>query len=276
MPVAHLQRATIAFERQGDGPTILLLPGLATGMAYYARLEPLLRENFGTLLVDPRGIGQSLSTDAEFTAETWADDFAELIDHLGIERVHVVGSSHGGSMALAMAHAHPEKVASLTIAGGFSELTSGIAINLRLRINIVSKLGMGPEIADHVTLWTNRPAFLDTPEGVAAADLNRQLIMKNDPVRYIAMVRSMQHWGRALPGQENEPRFTSRLAGIKAPTLALTGDSDHYVPSHLSRLIATRVQDAEYREIPECGHIAAQERPKETADIISTFVTRHL
>jgi len=35
-------------------------------------------------------------------------------------------------------------------------------INLRLRVNMVSKLGMGAEIADHVILWTNRAVFLDT------------------------------------------------------------------------------------------------------------------
>lgn len=276
MPVVTVNNTPIAYEIQGSGKeAMLLLPGLATGMTYFKFVEPLLRSAFKTILVDPRGIGQSISDDRDYTAETWADDFAALIDHLNLKKVHVVGSSHGGSMAMAMADRHPEKITTLMILGGFSELNKLMEINLRLRVNMVSKLGMGLEIADHVTMWTNRAAFLDTEQGMKAVETNTQAIMKANPDRYIAMVRSMQHWGRVLPEQAGQTRFTAHLPKIKIPTLALTGDSDHYIPASLSRLIADKVPNGVYREIKECGHIAVQEKPEETGRVLISFAQEH-
>lgn len=276
MAIANVNNTVISYEINGQGKEVmLLLPGLATGMSYFKFVEPLLRVEATTVMVDPRGLGQSVSNDKEYTAEKWADDFAALLEHLGIKQVHVVGSSHGGSMAMAMADRHPGKLATLMVLGGFSELNKLMEINLRLRVNMVSKLGMGPEIADHVTMWTNRAAFLDTEQGIKAIESNTKAIMAANPERYIAMVRSMQHWGRVLPGQEGEPKFTTRLVRIKMPTLALTGDSDHYIPASLSKLIAEQVQDGEYREIKECGHIAVQEKPEETARCLLAFAKAH-
>jgi len=276
MPVATVNSTPIAYEINGEGSeTMLLLPGLATGMSYFKFVEPRLRTGARTVLVDPRGLGQSPSSDREYTAERWADDFDALLDHLDLKKVHVVGSSHGGSMAMAMADRHPGKLASLMVLGGFSEFTKAMEINLRMRVSIVSKLGMGPEIADHVTLWTNRPAFLDTEQGRQAVETNTRAIMAANAERYLAMVRSMQHWGRVLPEQAGEPKFTTRLPMIKVPTLALTGDSDHYIPASLSKLIADKVPNGEYREIRECGHIAVQEKPEESAAILLAFVRKH-
>lgn len=276
MPIATVNNTAINYElNEGGKEVLLLLPGLGTSMMYFKFVEPLLRKEFTTLMVDPRGTGASPSNDKEYSAETWADDFAALLKHLGIPKAHVAGSSHGGSMALAMSDRHPEAMGTSMILGGFSELTTGIEINLRLRINIVTKLGMGPEIADHVTLWTNRPAFLDTPQGRAAVETNHAAIMKNNPERYLAMIRSVQRWGRVLPEQKGEPKFTTRLPGIRVPTLALTGDSDHFIPASLSKLIADKVPGGKYHEMKQCGHIAVQEKPEEAAGVMVAFMKAH-
>ncbi len=277
MPLATVNGTSINYElNEGGGKDVLLLlPGLGTSMMYFKFVEPILRKKYTTLMVDPRGTGGSPSEDKEYSAETWADDFAALLKHLGIKRAHVAGSSHGGSMALAMSDRHPGVMQTSMILGGFSELTTGIEINLRLRINIVTKLGMGPEIADHVTLWTNRPEFLDTPQGKAAVETNHAAIMKNDKERYLAMIRSVLRWGRALPEQKGEAKFTKRLPKIRVPTLALTGDSDHFIPARLSKIIADGVPGGKYHEIKQCGHIAVQEKPEEAAKVMVAFMKAH-
>lgn len=63
------------------------------------------------------------------TAEEWADDFAQLIRHLDLPSAHILGSSHGGSMAMAMALRHPSVVASLLLFGAFSELDRFIVLD---------------------------------------------------------------------------------------------------------------------------------------------------
>jgi pimeloyl-ACP methyl ester carboxylesterase len=272
MPTAEVNGAQIYYEVQGDGPPLLLIPGLGTGGGYFKLSEPLLRRSCKTILVDPRGIGRSDKRDADFVAETWADDFAALLDHLKLAPAHVLGSSHGGCMAMAMADRHPDKFRSLILVGAFAELDRALALNFQLRIKMVAKLGLGDEIADHVALWTMRRDFLASPRGEEALGVLVGAVRQNAPERYMALCRSILHWGRKLPGQENEPTITPRLAGFRMPTLVVTGDSDHMIPASFSKHIADRIPGARYVEMPECGHIPFLERPDEVGAIIAGFV----
>lgn len=275
MPTKMVNGINLSYETAGSGEPMLFFPGLGTGKGYYRMGEPILRERFQTILIDPRGIGDSKSDQDEFVTEEWADDAAALLDEIGIKRAHIVGSSHGGCMAMSLADRHPEKVGSLSLVGAFSELDRLMEINFRFRIKMVGKLGMGEEIADHITMWTLSHQYLETEAGARTAEGNYAMVGKNDPKRYLALNRSILHWGRCLEGQEGAPKFTERLASFSIPTLALTGDSDHFIPASFSRLIADRVPGAEYREIADCGHIPMLEKPSEASEIISEFAARH-
>lgn len=278
MAHARINGIDLRYEVQGQGEPVMFFPGLGTGIGYFRFVDALFREqHFTTVMVDPRGIGGSLPDDKNevLSAEKWADDFAALAAHLGFAKVHVIGSSHGGCMALAMVERHARLIASCTLLGAFSELSAAMEINFRLRVNIVEKLGMGEEIADHITLWTASPAFLDTPEGFETARKTVDLVKSVDPQRYLALLRSIQRWGRVLPGQEKEPKFTARLKDLRAPMLVVSGDSDHFIPARMSRMIAAAVPGAVYREIPQCGHISVNERPHETTALVSDFIRQH-
>ena len=85
----------------------MLIPGLGLDHTYYVLGEPILRERCETIVVDPRGIGLSRKDDVDHSAELWADDFAALIAALDLGSAHVLGSSLGGAIALAMAVRHP-------------------------------------------------------------------------------------------------------------------------------------------------------------------------
>lgn len=272
MATAKVNGTELYYEVQGDGPPLLLIPGLGTGGGYFKLSEPLLRRTCRTILVDPRGIGRSDKREADFVAETWADDFAALLDHLGLASAHVLGSSHGGCMAMAMADRHPEKFRSLILVGAFAELDRALALNFQLRIKMASKLGLGEEIADHVALWTMRREFLDSPRGQEALGVLLGAVRQNTPERYIALCRSILHWGRKLPGQEKEPTFSAKLAGFRMPTLVVSGDSDHMIPASFSRHIAERIPGARFVEMPQCGHIPFLEQPEQVAEIIAGFV----
>lgn len=275
MTAANVNGIKLEYQLQGEGEPLLLLPGLGTGMGYYSLGEPLLRRRFQTLLVDPRGIGGSISTDRSFSAEQWADDFAALARQLNLNRLHVLGSSHGGCMAMAMAERHPEMVASLILVGGFSELDTLMRMNFELRIDLVDRLGMSEELGRFIAMWIMSHGYLETVEGRAQSERTIAMIQRNDPEIYKALCRSILDWGRALPGQEGEPKITERLTHLALPVLAITGDDDQFIPARMSRIIADAVPGSEYREIAGCGHIPFMEKPEETAAAVIDFVTKH-
>src|SRR5262245_22389834 len=114
MPIAEVNGTRLDYELNGAGDPLLLLPGLGLDKTYYRLGEPLLRDSYRTIGIDPRGVGQSDKTLREFTCELWADDYAAFIDALGLGRVHVLGSSLGGCVALMLGHKYPEKIRSVT------------------------------------------------------------------------------------------------------------------------------------------------------------------
>ncbi|MEA2446151.1 MAG: hypothetical protein QOJ12_3443, partial [Thermoleophilales bacterium] len=131
---ADLGDISLCYETFGDpsDPTILLIMGLATQMIAWRDdfCRELADNGFQVVRFDnrdcgrsthlkakPPSIGQLLRRDkraASYTLADMAADAAGLLDHLGVERAHIVGASMGGMIAQTLAIKHPEKVISLT------------------------------------------------------------------------------------------------------------------------------------------------------------------
>ncbi len=104
---------------------------------------------------------------------------------------------------------------------------------------------------------------------------NQANIRNNSAESYRAFVEALLRWGRCQPGQENEPKFTTLLGTIKAPTLVVTSDNDHLIPKELSELIAARIAGAKLVVMPGAGHIPFMEQPEEVVRIVLAFLDRH-
>ena len=273
MPDIKIDGATtLHYATSGAGEPILLIPGLGLDHSYYRFGNPLLSRHLQVLAVDPRGIGRSTKSPPPYTVEAWADDFAVMIDKLGFGPIHVLGSSLGGSMALALAQRHPGKLKSLIVVGGFSELDRATELNFRLRLRLIEKLGMSDEVADYMGLWTLTRKFINSDAGFATMRANQANIRANSAQSYSAFVEALLKWGRCQPGQEREPKFTALLDSIKTPTLVVTSDNDHLIPKELSDLIAARIAGAKLVVMPGAGHIPFMEQPEEVVRIVLEFL----
>jgi pimeloyl-ACP methyl ester carboxylesterase len=263
---------TLHYAISGAGEPILLIPGLGLDHNYYRFGIPLLSRHLQVLAVDPRGIGRSTKSPPPYTVEAWADDFAVMIDKLAFGPIHVLGSSLGGSMALALAQRHPRKLKSLIVVGGFSELDRATELNFRLRLRLIEKLGMSDEVADYMGLWTLTRKFINSDAGFATMRANQANIRANSAQSYSAFVEALLKWGRCQPEQEREPKFTTLLDTIKTPTLVVTSDNDHLIPKELSDLIAARLAGAKLVVMPGAGHIPFMEQPEEVVRIVLQFL----
>lgn len=272
MPVSEANGTKLFCQRNGTGEPLLLIPGLGLDHTYYRLGEPMLREAFETILVDPRGVGQSQKDDVDYSAELWADDFADLLDRIGVDSAHVLGSSLGGTIALAMAVRHPHKVRSLIVVGGFSELTRSVELNYALRKKLIAKIGMGDELAEFMGLWIMTREFIETDAGHKVLEASKENVKKNLPELYVRFLDSILRLGRRESGQQL-PALTASLKGINAPTLVLCADNDHFIPARLSQIIAENIPGARYQEIPGGGHIPFIEKPAESASAVIEFGT---
>lgn len=276
MAQANVNGTQIWHELNGAGTPLFLLPGLGLDHRYYRLGEPLLRDVCTTVLVDPRGIGQSQKddpSDVTYSAELWAEDFAALARELGYAKIDVLGSSLGGSMAQALTLRHPDMVRSLIVIGAFSELDRATEMNFSLRKKIIAKLGMSEELADFMGLSTMTREFMETDEGLAIMQANQANIQSNSPELYTAFLDAILNWGRRQPGQEGETLYTELVAGITCPTLVIAGDNDYFIPASFSKKIAEAIPGAAYAEVHDGGHIPFIEKPAETAALVKNFLT---
>lgn len=106
----------LAYQQHGNGPDLVLVHGLATNRAFWFLPYALpLARHFRVTIYDLRGHGYSSMPTTGYDAATAAGDLLALLDHLGIERCHLVGHSYGGGIALEFAGLHPARVERLVV-----------------------------------------------------------------------------------------------------------------------------------------------------------------
>ncbi len=272
MPSVSLRNAEIHYGVSGQGEPLLLIPGLGLDRNYYRLGIPELSKHMKVYAIDPRGIGESTKSPPPYTVEAWAADFAEVIPALGCGPMNILGSSLGGAMALALAERAPALVKSLIIVGGFSELDRAAELNFGLRMRLIERMGMNQDVADYMGLWTMTREFVNSDAGFAQMRANQEIIKRNSPELYLAFVKSVLAWGRSLPEQKGEAKFTARLPNIKAPTLVIGSGNDQLIPLALSQKIAQGIPGAKLTVMPDGGHIPFIEKPQEVVKIVLDFI----
>jgi proline iminopeptidase len=112
----------LAYRRLGSGPTLVCHPGGPGFSSLYLSNMGGLDDELELVLLDPRGTGQSdAAGDAgAYRIDDYADDLEELREHLGVERMQLLGHSHGGVAAVAYAAKHPERVERLILASSLA------------------------------------------------------------------------------------------------------------------------------------------------------------
>lgn len=108
---------TLHGQADGHGPTVLLLHGLTATRRYVLHgSRAIERAGYRVVSYDARGHGESTpSPDDDYAYPTLADDALAVLDAVGAERAVLMGSSMGSATAIAVALAHPERVAALVI-----------------------------------------------------------------------------------------------------------------------------------------------------------------
>ena len=99
------------------GVTILLTHGFVRSMKWFAQWVPALSRKYRVVRYDVRGCGESSAPPEgdSWSADRLARDALNLIDHLGLQKVHWVGFESGGMWGLVFAINHPDRLLSLTV-----------------------------------------------------------------------------------------------------------------------------------------------------------------
>src|SRR5580704_18208184 len=115
MPTIALRDAEIYYESHGAGTPVLLVPGLGGVGSYWSPNIPAFSQRHQVIVHDHRGTGSSSRTRMRYSVDQMTDDLVGLMDHLKIEKAHLVGHSTGGAIGQTLAATHPQRLMSLVI-----------------------------------------------------------------------------------------------------------------------------------------------------------------
>ncbi|MEG1180878.1 MAG: alpha/beta hydrolase [Oscillospiraceae bacterium] len=138
----HVNGIDLFYEKSGDGPPIILLHGNGETHEIFDVLTKSLEKNFSVYSVDSRRHGKS-TRGCTLSYELMANDIAQLIEKLCLEKPVIYGFSDGGIIGLLLAIEHGELVGTI-IASGANATPNGLKRSLRAYLKVSSLFKKSP------------------------------------------------------------------------------------------------------------------------------------
>ena len=256
--------AQIVYRRVGNGRPLLVLNGFAATSADWdpSFIDRLASSN-ELILLNNRGIGGSTDDGQLFDIEKLADDVAQVIETLGVERASVMGWSMGGFIAQAFAVRYADRVDKVVL---LSTDPGGIEADLASH-DVWSELLDTSGTPDE---QAKRMLFLLFPTDVAES-FYRQF---GDIVAAARARLSVELLNRQAAAMDAWHRngLTSQLRDMRVPVLIATGTEDIIIPASNALKLANTIPGAWLAQFPHGGHAFIAQYPQALADLINSFL----
>ena len=249
----------LALASVGSGPPLVKASNWLTHLEYDWQspiwrpwIEALSRQRT-YVRYDARGNGLSDREPDEVSFEAWVRDLESVVDAMGLERFPLLGISQGGSIAVAYAVRHPERVSHLVLYGAFARgrLKRGMgdaAIEECLLYYKLAEMGWGTGHAAFRQVFTKEFLPDGTREQVDAFD---ELQRVSASARQAILSMQVAH----------QTDVTDLARQVSCPTLVMHARDDARVPFEEGRLFATLIPGARFIPLEGHNHVLLDEEP---------------
>jgi 3-oxoadipate enol-lactonase len=256
------------YEISGTGyPLVLLHAGIANLRMWDEQIE-VFSKRYQVICYDTRTFGKSTSEAVEFSNR---QDLLDLLEHLKIDKTHLLGISRGGSIAMDFTLEFPDKVSSLVMVAsnpsGFDYEDTETEKAYFARDEELSETKNAEAMADlDVEMWVDGPG-----QKLGRADKN---------VRQKVRAMTLEHYHYSFvtfPDKEPlsvplEPPATERLAAITIPTLIITGSLDFSYTHAAAKAMTKDIANSRHISISDVAHMVTMEKPKEFNRVVLEFL----
>jgi 3-oxoadipate enol-lactonase len=257
MPVTITENTSIDYDINGEGPPLLLIGGLGFGRWGWFKQVPPFSRHFRTITFDVRGERRLENGVADLV-----EDVVALMDHLGIRKAHVLGTSLGGFVAQELALMRPDLVD-------------------RLVLVCTSYGGRGPESMSPQALadmlgWGSFSPDAVVRRGLETATSGTYRAEHEDEFEQIVRWRladspsEAAYYEQARAGAGFD--LSSDVGHITSPTLVIHGADDRYVPVANAAALAGAIPDARLRVLDHAGHLVFIERSADVNREVVSFL----
>jgi pimeloyl-ACP methyl ester carboxylesterase len=257
----------------GEGPTIVLVHGLALSSTTWKYVMPALAEQYTVVAPDLLGHGKSGKPRGDYSLGAFASGIRDLLVALDIERATFIGHSLGGGIAMQLAYQFPERCDRLVLvaSGGLGKEVNGLLRAVSLPgSEYVLPVVLTPWIRERAEWvgglfrrlgWQPNPS-LDQVWGSYTA-----LGSRSAQQAFVHTVRSVID----ISGQRVSAHDRLYLAS-RVPTLIVWGEEDRVIPVAHAHLTHEAIPGSRLAVLPGAGHFLPFEQPAWFTDVLLDFL----
>jgi len=264
----------VHYKEKGQGdPAFLLLHGFGASTFSWREVMEPLGQRGRAIAFDRPGFGLTSrpmpgqwAGRNPYSTEAQVDLTVALLDALGVEKAVLVGNSAGGTVALLVTLAHPERVRALVLVDAAIYTRGGAPSWLRPLLATPQMRRLGP------FLLRSFPSQGESLLRLAWHDPSK---ITPEVLEGYRKPLQVENWDRALyelTVATSVPDLAPRLAEVRVPTLVITGDDDRVVPTAESLRLAQELPNAQLAVLPACGHVPHEECPGPFLEALGQFL----
>lgn len=247
----------------GSGPAMLFWPSLLMNGTLWTGQAAHFADRFQAILVDPPGHGDSAPLTGSFTFDQCAQVIIEILDDLGVDRVHLIGNSWGGMIGGTFAALHPDRIG---IAVLMNATASPSGLRQKVEYGFLTRSAQligglrGPLVGPVIDAFLGPTAKREKPEVVATVtELARQVNFSSGRHAVTSVV----------PRRPDQRELFGR---IRTPVLVVAGAEDATFPVTETEAMADSIPGARFVVLEQSAHLAALESPAEVNALIDDFL----
>lgn len=250
-----------AWREAGQGPVILFLHGIGGASENWEHQFTDLSGAFRVIAWDMPGYGASDGfADPSPPADAYVDAAIGLMDHLGIDRAHIVGQSVAALIAARLCRTHPDRAHSFICSHGLSGL-AGLGPEEAARLKAM-RLGLFEELGPVRFAYEKGPAILAPSVDDHVREIAVETMSRINPAGFRQAVEMMA-----------SSDIFADLPAINQPALVIGGGHDPVAPQAACQAIANALSSAEFHMISDAGHYSAMESPAKFALVLTNFLS---
>jgi pimeloyl-ACP methyl ester carboxylesterase len=256
---AHLKHYSVNYQEWGEGPPLVLIPGLAGGYGLLGPLARSLATHFRVISYQLRGEDDCFALRRRFDLSDLVNDLAEFIDWHCLESPTVMGVSFGGVLALEFAAKFPHRLQQLIVQGTGASYENGLVP--RVARAVLSRFPL-PADNPFINQFFNLLFGGKQKPGPLFEFVTRQCWQTDQSI--------MAYRLRLLENHD----MVDRLHRIRVPALVLAGERDVLVSQTSLDALGRGLPNAEVCTLPGCGHLAFVTHPERVAAEVRRFAVQ--
>jgi aminoacrylate hydrolase len=263
MPEVRIGEAQISYETHGTGVPVLLVPGLGGVGSYWTPNIAAFAERHQVVIHDHRGTGRSSRSLMRYSVDQMTDDLLALMDHLKIDKAHLVGHSTGGAIGQTLAVRHPERLKSLVIYASWTKADPFFRRVFEARRALLTASGAAVYVRStpvflYPDWWVN--------QNIGLLEEREKALIPNFPPPEIVASRidAIVDFDR-----------TAELPNIRTPTQVICAKDDILTPPYFTDELARLIPGAERVILERGGHCASETCTEAFNAAVLRFIARH-